>query len=547
MTATPHPPKDVICSDVEFPGAPIPLDSQFYIERPPLEARTYAEIGKPGGLVRLKAARKMGKSSLMLRIADQAAVLGYRTVTVDFQQANSAIFTSLDKFLRWFCTNIARELEIEPNLDDYWDEEIGSSSSCSIHMKGYLLKQIDSPLVLMLNEVNRVFEHPNIAQDFLALLRFWHEQARQDKVWQKLRLVVIHSTEVYVTLNLNQSPFNVGLAVKLTEFTPERVQDLAQRYELDTALVEPLMQMVGGHPYLIHLALYHLSCQDLTLEKLLQEAPTNAGIYSSYLRSLLAILQQRPELATALKQVVTAPGSVCLDPLIAYQLESMGLVKLPGNTCTVSCELYRLYFQAQNLDEEHLKTVSHLKQLEQENQKLKSLANLDELTQTFNRRYFNSYLQAEWEGIVNQGYPVCLMIAKIDNFKLYKDIYGIEASDDCLRKVASAISQVLKRPGDLVARYDHEKFVILLPQTDARVANQIAEEILERVEALEIAFQPPGIGGLASYAIAVSLGIASTIPNRNKDKAILIQAAEAALNQAKREVRSVYLIQLSMG
>ncbi|GET40154.1 AAA-like domain-containing protein [Microseira wollei] len=543
MTAIPHPPKDIICSAVEFPGAPIPLDSLFYIERPPLEARTYAEISKPGGLVRLKAPRKMGKSSLMLRIADQAAVLGYRTVTVDFQQADSAIFTSLDKFLRWVCTNIARQLEIEPDLDDYWDEDIGSSSSCSIYMKGYLLKQITFPLVLVLNEVNRVFEHPHIAQDFLPLLRFWYEQARQDKVWQKLRMVVIHSTEVYVTLNLNQSPFNVGLALKLSEFTPDQMQDLAQRYGLDTALFEPLMQMVGGHPYLVHLALYHLSCQDLTLDKLLQDAPTNQGIYSNHLRSLLATLQQRLELASAFKQVVTAPDSVCLDQLIADQLDSMGVVKLAGNACTVSCELYRLYFQAQNLDEEHLKSVSRLKQLEQENQKLKSLANVDELTQIFNRRYFNSYLQAEWERIVSQASPLSMIVAKIEQFKLYKEVYGIPASDNCLGKVAQAISQFLQRPGDLVARYNSEEFAIFMPETDATDAMRIAEKILERVEDLAIAFQPPGMGGLPSDVITLSLGVASTISNRQKDASILIQTAEKALNQAKREDMGIYLIQ----
>lgn len=545
MTPIPHPPKNIICSPeaVEFPGAPIPLDSQFYIERQPLEARTYAEIGKPGGLVRLKAPRKMGKSSLMLRIANQAAVLGYRTITVDFQQADSAIFTSLDKFLRWVCTNIARQLEIEPDLDDYWDEDIGSSSSCSIYVKGYLLKQIDSPLVLILNEVNRVFEHPKIAQDFLPLLRFWYEQARQDKVWQKLRMVVIHSTEVYVTLNLNQSPFNVGLALKLSEFTPDQMQDLAQRYGLDTALVEPLMQMVGGHPYLVHLALYHLSCQDLTLEKLLQDAPTNAGIYSNHLRSILATLQERLELAAAFKQVMTVASSVCLEPLVSYQLESLGLIKLAGNACTISCELYRLYFQTQNLDEENLKTFSRVKQLEQENQRLQNLTNIDELTQIFNWRYFNSYLQAEWESIASQGYPLCLIVAKIDYFKLYKDVYGIQASDDCLRKIAQAINQCLQRPSALVARYGDEDFAVFLPETDATDAMQIAEKIIASVEELAIAFQPPGMGGLSSDVVTLSLGVASTIPNWQKDGAILIQTAEKAFKQAKREDRAIYLIQ----
>src|SRR4028118_61226 len=86
-------------ADLEFPGGPIPLDSPFYIERSGAEALACAEISKPGSLVRIKAPRKMGKSSLMLRIIDAAVDRGYRTVTLDFQQADTAVFGSLDKFL----------------------------------------------------------------------------------------------------------------------------------------------------------------------------------------------------------------------------------------------------------------------------------------------------------------------------------------------------------------------------------------------------------------------------------------------------------------
>lgn len=102
--------------------------------------------------------------------------------------------------------------------------------------------------------------------------------------------------------------------------------------------------MVGGHPYLVRVALYHLGRQELTIEQLLPEAPTLAGIYSNHLRHHLASLQAHPELAAALKQVVTAPESVQLEAIAAYKLESMGLVKLEGNQATPSCELYRLYF-----------------------------------------------------------------------------------------------------------------------------------------------------------------------------------------------------------
>ncbi|MEH1833817.1 MAG: AAA-like domain-containing protein [Nostoc sp.] len=339
---------------LENPGGSVPLNSFFYIERPPIEERTYAEINKPGSLIRIKAPSKMGKTSLMHRILTHAKQTGVYTVQIGLQRADSQVFTSLEKFLRWFCANVSRQLNLEIRLDDYWDEDIGSKVSCTLYLQEYLLDKIDAPVVLALDEVNRIFEYPEISRDFLPLLRSWYEDASELEIWQKLRLVVVHATEAYIPLDINQSPFNVGLPIKLPEFSLEQMQELAVRHGLDWAKSEkgleklaPLRAMIGGHPYLARLALYNLGNQQVSLEQLLKEAPTIAGIYSNYLRHHLANLQEHPELATGLKRVITSPTSVQLEAIAAYKLESMGLVKLEGNQAMSSCELYQLYFREQ--------------------------------------------------------------------------------------------------------------------------------------------------------------------------------------------------------
>lgn len=335
---------------LEFPSGSVPLSSPFYIDRPPIEERTYAEINKPGSLIRINAPRQMGKTSLMHRVLAHARHTGLQTVLISLQRADSQVFTSLEKFLRWFCANVTQQLSLELRLDDYWDEDIGGKVSCTLYFQVYLLKEIASPVVLALDEVNRIFEYPDICSDFLPLLRSWYEDASELDIWQKLRLVVVHATEACIPLDLNQSPFNVGLPIKLPEFSLEQVQDLAIRHRLDwknelgLQNLALLLTMVGGHPYLVRVALYYLGRHEVTLEQLLQEAPTLTGIYSSHLRHLLANLQKHPELAASLKRIVTTPGSVQLEAIAAYKLESMGLVKLEGNQATPSCELYRLYF-----------------------------------------------------------------------------------------------------------------------------------------------------------------------------------------------------------
>jgi hypothetical protein len=164
---------------VELTNAPLSLDSPFYIERPPLETLAYAEIEEPGCLIRLKAPRYMGKTSLLLRMSDQSHRLGYATCTVDFLQTDSSRFSQLDTFLRWLCSMVARQLGFSPDLEDYWDQDIGSKVSCTIYFEHRLLSQVESPIVVLFNEVNRVFEYPEIAADFLSLLRFWYEQGNR--------------------------------------------------------------------------------------------------------------------------------------------------------------------------------------------------------------------------------------------------------------------------------------------------------------------------------------------------------------------------------
>jgi hypothetical protein len=336
-------------TDLEFPGSPLAPESPFYVKRPPTEERCAREILKPGALIRIRAPQRMGKTSLLNRIVADAKTAGYRALRLDLRQAEEQFLTSLDTFLQWFCLNVSRKLELLPQLDDYWDSDrFGSLVSCTTYFQSHLLGQLNNSLLLGLDEVDWLFEAPKIAREFFALLRSWHEEANNLEIWQQLRLVVVHSTEVYIPLNINQSPFNVGLPIRLPELTAEQVQGLARQYGIRwsaTAEVERLTAMVGGHPYLVQLALYHLHSEEMALDELLQSSPTQAGIYGNYLRRHWQRLQGHPELMAALKTVIEAQTTgVQLEPTLAYKLESMGLVQLRGNEVRVSCELYRHYF-----------------------------------------------------------------------------------------------------------------------------------------------------------------------------------------------------------
>ncbi|MBV6626530.1 MAG: AAA-like domain-containing protein [Rivularia sp. (in: Bacteria)] len=332
---------------IEYPNRPLSLYSKLYICRPPIEQLVNQEISRLGCLIRIKASKGMGKTSLIFRLLDYAKSLSYYTVHLDLNLVDTDKFENIDVFLRWMCCMVSRSLNMEAQIDEYWDEEIGSKLSCTLFFQACILESLKNPLVLSFNELNRVFEYPQLAQEFLPLLRSWHENSQYNQVWQKLRLVVDYSTDIYVPLNVNHSPFNIGLPIQLPEFTIEQVEELATRYKLDWQAgnqAQKLMAVIGGQPSLVNIALYHLSQEELTLEQLLEEASTERGIYRHHLREKLDYLQKNSDLAAVFSEILTAQTPKILSPTVAYKLESLGLVKLTPDGAIVTRELYRSYF-----------------------------------------------------------------------------------------------------------------------------------------------------------------------------------------------------------
>jgi DNA-binding CsgD family transcriptional regulator len=339
----------------EFPGRPLPLNSPFYVKPPGVLERCYREIVKPGALIRVRASRKMGKTSLLNRLLYYANQKGYRTVSFNFRDVDAPLLEDLDQFLRCFSANISHKLGLEPQLDAYWDPRTGSMPSCTTYFQAYVLERLDAPLVIALDEVDWLFGYPKV-HNFFTLLRKWYEEGRNLAIWENVRLVVVYSTAAYVNLDINHSPFNVGEPVNLPILTVEQVRGLAHTYglrELGDRPIHQLLNLVGGHPYLIQLALYHLSRDRPDVDQLLADAPTPAGIYRNHLQMLWEGLQvtsdmiahsSTTDVLSALQHLIQAEGSMRLPQEAGFKLEGMGLVRFEGNQVKISCNLYRQYF-----------------------------------------------------------------------------------------------------------------------------------------------------------------------------------------------------------
>ncbi len=330
--------------DTEEPEGQVPLNSNFYIERPPVEEECYAAIENPYALIRIKAPRQMGKTSLLSRVLDHAETVGQRTAVLSFQEADSDIFSSLESLLQWFCAATADQLGLDENLALYWKGVLGAKSKAGNYFQKHLLKS--GSLTLGLDEVDEVFKHSAIASDFFGLLRAWHEKSKNNHIWKNLRLVITHSKEVYIPLHLNQSPFNVGLPIELPEFNREQTIQLMQRegLALSEQQLNQFIQMVDGHPYLVRLGLYQIAKKRLTLDDFLELAPTEEGLYHNHLRRHLLNIQEAG-LETVTAEVMQAKEPLLIDSNAAFKLKSLGIVRRRGNKVEALCDLYRFYFQ----------------------------------------------------------------------------------------------------------------------------------------------------------------------------------------------------------
>ncbi|MGI6226548.1 MAG: GGDEF domain-containing protein [Peptococcales bacterium] len=157
---------------------------------------------------------------------------------------------------------------------------------------------------------------------------------------------------------------------------------------------------------------------------------------------------------------------------------------------------------------------------------------VDELTAIANRRFFDVAFKNIWKISMRERQPLALIMIDIDNFKLFNDTYGHLSGDQCLRRVALAIKSVIRRSGDLVARFGGEEFIVVLFNTTEEGAAVVAENIRKKVESLEI--ENASIGSL----LTVSLGVAAVIPIDSMCPDELIDAADRALYQAKRNGRN---------
>jgi diguanylate cyclase (GGDEF)-like protein len=161
---------------------------------------------------------------------------------------------------------------------------------------------------------------------------------------------------------------------------------------------------------------------------------------------------------------------------------------------------------------------------------LNELAQRDGLTGLYNRRLFDDYVQRIWRQAKRDKVTVEILFIDIDQFKIYNDLYGHQAGDDCLRKVGQTIARAAKRPFDFSARYGGEEFVLVLYGPPPNYARTLPEQLRQEIMALALKHE----GSRVAPTVTVSIGVAIADPSSGRSLTGAIQAADEALYEAKQ-------------
>ena len=247
----------------------VTLGSTLYLERSPIETVCHETILQPGSLIRIEGAKWMGKTSLVERILDRGNLQAYRTVYLDFSSLEGEILQDIDKLLRWLSVMVSFQLNLKNKVQHYYNTGIlDCPNNCTIYFEKHILAEIKSDIVLALDNVDRLFCYKETTEKLLTLLCDWHQKSKVDHYWSKLKLIVTQSTNASITLNIEHAFFNIGKQIVLKELDFEQVKILADFYQLDWDdwAIYRLIKEVGGHPYLVRLAMYQTRTKEIALK-----------------------------------------------------------------------------------------------------------------------------------------------------------------------------------------------------------------------------------------------------------------------------------------
>lgn len=206
-------------------------------------------------------------------------------------------------------------------------------------------------------------------------------------------------------------------------------------------------------------------------------------------------------------------------------------MNLPLVLALGSLGAYLLYL-ARNGNREYWDGLEAEYILNQRSKALEKMNRIDDLTDLYNRRYFDETFAFEWNRSIRDKTPISIIIFDIDDFKQINDQYGHLAGDQYLVATAGVIKHTFKRQTDITARYGGDEFIVLISNTAMGNVNILAEKVRTKLEALHLEYEGQ------TFQASISAGVATCVPDQKQAPSSLILKADKALYQSKTSGRN---------
>ena len=303
--AVPSPAVSATLAEGLVVGGALPCASPFYGVRPG-DAQAFHALSEPGATVLIKGPRQVGKSSLLARALRNCRDADMFVLHTDWQNLSHKALESEEAFYQSLAYKLADQANLDADPTSVYRPSGTPGGNFDRFVGRLLVPAAEKPIVWAIDEADRIFSC-DFRDDVFGKLRAWHNDRALDPAgpWAQFSLILSYSTEAHLFItNLNQSPFNVGTHVSLTDFTPEQTADLHERYGSPFGsgdALERLQGLVGGHPYLTSRAFYEAKRNGLTLDRLEETADQADGVFADHLEHLRFVLGLAPTLAAAVR------------------------------------------------------------------------------------------------------------------------------------------------------------------------------------------------------------------------------------------------------
>jgi serine/threonine-protein kinase len=329
-----------------YPNGKEPYDSEYYIEREEDRECYDALFGTGERLIRIKAPQQFGKTSLISRLVNRAEE-DYYIIELNFKHVEMFLFESIRNLLNYLFDEIVDELNIEE--EDRLDDKVLNKHTFISGAKRYMEKILelsDKKILLIIDDADKLFQYEDTSNDFFAFIRALHQYGQgRKKVWKKLNIILSHSTDAsFATKYITNSPFhNVGFGVVLKSFTREEINILSKRHNisLNNRSLNKFINLIGGHPFLSRLTLYHMSKKRKSLRYVL-----NSNIYKGHMQRYMWKINEEKEYKQILKDIADNLYCKKIKNKKCFILESFGLIKdISTDRVDFTCKLYRDFFK----------------------------------------------------------------------------------------------------------------------------------------------------------------------------------------------------------